>query len=202
MEQVLLEFNNTVLIEIEKYCKKLTTEFFTQAVDLIQAALKSGHRLHITGIGKPHHIACYMASLFSSIGTPCYFLNGTEAIHGSSGQVLPGDVVICISYYGNVPELIPTMRTLRNNEASLISVTGFDESVIAREADVHLNCHVEKEGDPLGKPPRTSMLVTLYTLMALSLLLQQINGMDDESYVRFHPAGQLGQKRINADNLN
>ena len=193
MSDCLQEFCATMQREVIKYSKTLHSNYFSTATALINDCTTSGGRLHITGIGKPHHVANYMASLFSSVGIPCYFLDGTEAIHGSSGQVKAGDVVICISYYGNVPELIPTITTLKRNGARILSLTGFDDSWIAQAADVHLNCHVEREGDPLNKPPRTSMIITLYVLMALSLILQEQNGLDDEKYVKFHPAGQLGK---------
>ena len=66
---------------------RFTLDYFKDALDLLSASESQGGRLHITGIGKPHHVANYMASLFSSTGTPCYFLDGTEATHGSAGQV-------------------------------------------------------------------------------------------------------------------
>ena len=72
-----------------------------RAAELILAAKAAGKRLHISGIGKPAHLAGYAASLFSSTGTPAYFLHGTEAVHGSFGQLVPGDVVIFISNSGN-----------------------------------------------------------------------------------------------------
>ena len=53
-----------------------------RAAELILAAKAAGKRLHISGIGKPAHLAGYTASLFSSTGTPAYFLHGTEAVHG------------------------------------------------------------------------------------------------------------------------
>ena len=112
-DRLLEEFRNTVQIEIERIGKKLDSVYFAEALKLIRECHEAGGRLHITGIGKPHHVANYMASLFSSIGTPCYMLDGTEATHGSSGQVMPGDVVICVSYYGNVPELMKTIDTLK-----------------------------------------------------------------------------------------
>ena len=192
-EQQLEFFNQVVTEEIQKIADSLTTDYFRQAIELIHETEQKGGRLHISGIGKPHHVACYMASLFSSTGTPCYVLDGTEATHGSSGQVKPGDTVICISYYGNVPELIKTVDTLRRNKAHIISVTGFPQSYIARQSDVHLCCHVEQEGDSLNKPPRTSMLATLYMLMALSLMLQEEKGMTQQEYVCFHPSGELGK---------
>ena len=52
------------------------------AGNLIQEAEQKGCRIHVTGIGKPAHLAGYAASLLSSTGTPAYFLDGTEAVHG------------------------------------------------------------------------------------------------------------------------
>jgi len=166
--------------------------YYGPAVRLILDAQKSGKRIHVTGIGKPHHVSAYVASLLSSTGTPCYLLDGTEATHGSSGQVLPGDVVICISYYGNVQEIMATVATLKRNGAKVISVTGFDDSWVATHGDVHLNVHVEEEGDALNKPPRTSILAIMLMLMGLSVLLQSEFELDDQQYVRWHPGGHLG----------
>jgi len=188
----LREFNRNVVKELSKISDQCDLNYFSEAVDMILTAEKENKRLHITGIGKPHHVSAYAASLFSSTGTPCYLLDGTEATHGSSGQVLHGDVVICISYYGDVPELNKTVTTLKQNGARIISVTGFPDSFIARQGDIHLNVHIEKEGDYLNKPPRTSMLATLFVLMQLSLILQCIKGITPESYVKWHPSGKLG----------
>lgn len=79
------------------------------------AAQKRGNRVHITGIGKPGHVSEYGASLLSSTGTPTYFLHGTEAVHGSCGQLVPGDVVIAISNSGETAELKATVTAIRNN---------------------------------------------------------------------------------------
>lgn len=185
-------FLDNAVNELRQIRSTLNCDYYNEAIQLIIEAEKRGNRIHVSGIGKPHHLGGYTASLLSSVGTPCYFLDGTEATHGSAGQVVPGDVVICISYYGNVPELMKTISTLKNNGAKIISVTGFPDSWIAREADVHLLAHVKQEGDSLNKPPRTSMLATLYVIMGLSLMLQEIKEITPEIYVKWHPSGQLG----------
>jgi len=174
--------------------KRFTLNYYEEALRLLSEAEAGGGRLHITGIGKPHHVANYMASLFSSTGTPCYFLDGTEATHGSAGQVKKGDVVIAISYFGNVSELVATVKTLKRNGARIISVTGFPESEIARMGDAHLDVHVDREGDYLNKPPRISMLVSLFMLMNLSVILQARKGIGQEEYLQWHPSGQLGKR--------
>lgn len=97
MTECLKKFVETSKTEFENITNAVDEEALKKAAEIIIAAKKSGNRLHITGIGKPSHVSTYMASLLSSTGTPAYYLHGTEAVHGSCGQLVEGDVVICIS---------------------------------------------------------------------------------------------------------
>lgn len=170
---------------------------FMAAVELIQSAQKKGGRIHITGIGKPGHVAAYMASLLSSTGTPTYFLHGTEAVHGSCGQLVAGDVVICISNSGETAEMKATAIAIRNNGCAVIGVTGKPESWLARFADVHLTAAVGEEGGPLNRAPRNSILAEVLVLQALSVILQEQRNITPQEYVMRHPGGSLGQLREN-----
>jgi D-arabinose 5-phosphate isomerase GutQ len=193
LKQDLDFFLKTALDELTVLRNSLDFEYYKDAVELILEAEKNGKRIHVTGIGKPHHISGYLASLLSSTGTPAYFLDGTEATHGSSGQVLPGDVVICISYYGNVHEIMAAVACLKKNGARIIAVTGFEDSWIAEQGDVHLLAHIKEEGDSLKKPPRTSILAMMYMLIGLSIILQSIKHITPQQYVMWHPGGHLGK---------
>ena len=133
---------------------------------MILESQSKGGRMHITGIGKPGHVSAYMASLFSSTGNPCYFLHGTEAVHGSCGQLVAGDVVICISNSGET-----------------------------KQSDAFLFAGVGSEGGPLNRAPRNSILAEILTLQALSVALQVQCGQDPIQYVRCHPGGALGKLR-------
>ncbi len=168
---------------------------FDEAAALIQAAETAGGRLHITGIGKPAHVASYMASLLSSTGTPAYFLHGTEAVHGSCGQLVPGDVVICISNSGETAEMKATAAAIRRNGCKIVGVTGNPSSWLAGFADVHLFAGVGREGGPLNRAPRASILAELLVLQALSVVLQEKRGITPEEYVLRHPGGSLGRLR-------
>lgn len=180
--------------EVDRIFQKLNNrEYYHDAVKLICLTIARGGRLHVCGIGKPYHIAGYFASLLSSIGIRAYVLDGTEASHGSSGQVAPEDLVIVLCYYGNPCEMVQTVMNFQRNKIQMLAVTGFPDSPIAKAASVHLNVHIEKEGDPLGKPPRVSMLSTLICLQNLSVILQEMYPLTPEQYVKWHPGGQLGQ---------
>ena len=122
-----------------------------RAAELILAAKAAGKRLHISGIGKPAHLAGYAASLFSSTGTPAYFLHGTEAVHGSCGQLVPGDVVIFISNSGETAEMKATVSAVKNNGCAVIGVSGNASSWLAQQSEVHLLAHADAEGGPLDR---------------------------------------------------
>lgn len=183
--------------ETQKTLDTLTMDFYKDAVQLIEQAIKAGNRLHITGIGKPAHLAGYAASLMASTGTPTTFLHGTEAVHGSCGQLVAGDVVICISNSGETAELKATAIAIRNNGCKVIAVTGNPASWLAQYADVHLTAHIDVEGGPMNRAPRTSIMSEMLVLQGLSVILQTLRGQTVEQYLRCHPGGSLGQLREN-----
>lgn len=190
-EQV-TEFLDIAKKSLDEYVSGIDFDALSAAKELILAAEKAGGRLHVTGIGKPGHVSGYAASLFSSTGTPTYELHGTECVHGSAGQVRPGDVVIAISNSGETAELKATVSCLKGNGAKIIALTGNPQSWLARQGDVALVAGVAQEGDSMNKPPRASILAEIIELQCLSILLQNEFGLDPKQYVKWHPGGALG----------
>lgn len=190
-------FLTTAQAEFDAALKALDLDALNRAADMICRAKAQGNRLHVTGIGKPGHIAGYLASLFSSTGTPAYFLHGTEAVHGSCGQLVPGDVVIFISNSGETAEMKATAAAIRNNGCKIIGVTGNPNSWLAAFADLHLCAHVDNEGGPLNRAPRTSILTETFVLQVLSVILQDRCTITPQEYVKRHPGGSLGKLREN-----
>lgn len=194
---VLKSFIDISKSEFDKYVESIDMESIKKAAEIIIEAKNNGNRLHITGIGKPAHIAGYAASLISSTGTPTYFLHGTEAVHGSCGQLAEGDIVICISNSGETAELKATAMAIKSNGCRIISVTGDPDSWLGKYGEVCLTAGVEQEGGVLNRAPRTSILAETYILQCLSVVLQESSDITPESYIRRHPGGSLGRLRDN-----
>ncbi|GFP75632.1 Arabinose 5-phosphate isomerase KdsD [Clostridium fungisolvens] len=192
-KEILDKYLDVLSIETSKFINSINFEALAKAEQLILEAEKDNNRVHVTGIGKPAHASAYIASLLSSTGTPSYTLHGTEAVHGSAGQVVPGDVVIAISNSGETEELKATVTTLKKNGAKIISVTGNKESWLAKEGDVLLFAGVENEGGELNKAPRSSIIAEIIVLQSLSILLQNTKGLTLEQYGNWHPGGALGK---------
>ncbi len=192
-EKQIRDYLLTEADELKKLANSLDADALSKAKQMILESEAAGGRVHITGIGKPSHIAGYGASLLSSTGTPCYVLDATEAYHGSLGQVAKGDVVIAISNSGQTEELTRTVQALLNNGAKVIGISRSPDSWLSQHADLALVCKVDQEGDSLNKPPRLSILAQTLILQLISLLLQNEKGLTLEQYGRFHPGGALGK---------
>jgi arabinose-5-phosphate isomerase len=184
---------DVALAELAALRGRLDPAAFDEAVALIRTAEAKGGRVHVTGIGKPEHVAHYAASLLSSTGTPATFLHGTEAVHGSAGQVVSGDVVIAISNSGETEELHRTVEAARGLGAKLVAVTGETRSSLAQAADVVLDAGVVREGGGLGFAPRASVAAEILVMAALSAVLESERGFSRAEYNARHPSGKLGE---------
>lgn len=193
--EALAVFRDAAREQVERTLSRGGEDALSRAAALIEQAEQAGGRVHVTGIGKPGHLAGYLASLLSSTGTPAYFLHGTEAVHGSCGQLREGDVVICISNSGETAEMKATVLAVKNNGCQVIGVSGNGESWLARESAVHLLAAVDCEGGPLNRAPRNSILAETLVLQELSVVLQADRAITPQEYVRRHPGGSLGKLR-------
>ena len=154
--------------ELAALGSRLVPETYAAVAALVLRAESAGARVHVTGIGKPEHVASYAASLLASTGTAATFLHGTEVIHGSAGQVQAGDVVVAISNSGETHELRSAVQAVRSRGAHLVAVTGNARSWLAQEADHVLDAGVAREGGPLGLAPRASVAAEVAVLAALA----------------------------------
>ena len=138
-------------------------------------------------------MAGYVASSYSSTGTPAFFLHATEAGHGASGQVRPQDLVIAISNSGETDELKAAVNTLKKNGAKILGVGGKPQSWLARHSDGFLWAGVRREGDDLNLAPRNSVMVEIVALNALGVALQHSKKFTASDFKAFHPGGSLGK---------
>jgi arabinose-5-phosphate isomerase len=186
-------FFDLIVEELAALRTRAEVDALEASAELILKQESNGGRVHVTGIGKSEHVARYAASLFSSTGTPAYFLHATECVHGSAGQVRPEDVLIAISNSGTTPELLHAVEVLKEFGVKVICVSGQRRSRLANLSDVYLYAGVENEGGVLNIVPRASILAKIFVLCALSVSLESRKGLTMEQYAQWHPSGALGR---------
>ena len=74
------KFFDLALTELAAMRAGLNLAAISRTVEIIRTALGRGGRVHVTGVGKPEHVARYAASVFCSVGTPATFLHATETL--------------------------------------------------------------------------------------------------------------------------
>lgn len=166
----------------------------TEFVMAVEAILACPGRVVITGIGKSGIIGQKIAATMNSTGTPSFFLHPVEAMHGDLGMVMPGDVVVAISYSGETAELNGLLITLKRRGNTIIAMTGGKDSSLATAADIVLDIKVPREACPLGLAPTASTTATLAMGDALSVVLLNRKKFQPEDFRYNHPGGSLGQR--------
>lgn len=160
------------------------------AVELI---LSTDRHVVVAGVGKSGHIGQKIAASLASTGTPAFFIHPTEASHGDLGMLVPGSVVIAISYSGESRELIDLLRYCKANQIPLIAMCRARESTLGRFADVLLEMPSVEEACPNGLAPTSSTTMALALGDALTIVLMARRGFSREDFGLRHPGGKLGR---------
>ncbi len=168
-------------------------ESFVQAMRIV---LDCKGRIVVSGIGKSGHIARKLASTLASTGTPAFFVHPAEASHGDLGMITRDDVLIALSNSGQSAELLVIVPIVKREGAKLIAITGDPTSMLATEADAHLNAHISEEACPLGLAPTASTTAALAMGDALAVALLEARGFDQNDFARSHPGGSLGRRLL------
>ena len=191
-----LELAKQVLAIEAEAIQGLAARLGPSFLDAVALLLNCKGRVVVSGIGKSGHIARKIASTMASTGTPAYFVHPAEASHGDIGMIARDDVLIALSNSGESDEILTILPLLKRQGAHLIAITGNANSALAREADVHLDAHVDREACPLNLAPTASTTAALALGDALAVALLDAKGFGAEDFARSHPGGALGRRLL------
>lgn len=165
-------------------------EDFLRAVD----ALKKAPRIGASGCGHSG-IACqHFAHLMCCIERPARFISPAEAIHGATGFLQKGDVMVFASRGGKTSELLPILKICKEKGITIISITENLESPLAKDADIVLQMRVTKETDRFNTQGTTSTTVLCVLFHALQTALIEVTGFQSEQFAVIHPGGAVGER--------
>ncbi len=158
------------------------------------AALAKAERIAASGCGHSG-IACrHFAHLMCCIELPARFISPAEAVHGASGFLKKGDVMVLASRGGKSAELLPIMDICKRKDVTVISITEDPESPLARGADLVIRMHVERETDTYNSQGTTSFIVLSAIFDALQAALIEETRYKNDQFAVIHPAGAVGAR--------
>jgi len=178
--------------EIANLSKRLTDDF----EKTINAIIQSSGKLIVSGMGKSGIIGKKIAATLASTGTPSFFLHPGEAYHGDLGMIEENDIVLLISNSGETDEVLKLIPFLKHQKNCTISMSGNDDSTLAKNTNYHLNIAVDKEACPLFLAPTSSTTAALVMGDALAVTLMKLRDFKEENFAKFHPGGSLGRRLL------
>ena len=181
--------------DIEAECIREMKEYFNEeafakAVELLAKAPRIG----TTGCGHSGIICQHMSHLMCCIERPSRFISPAEAVHGATGFLQSGDVMIFASRGGKTRELLPIVEICKKKQVSIITVTENLDSPLAQAADVVLKQHVNRETDKYNAQGPTSTTALCMIFHALQAALIEETGYQAEQFALIHPGGAVGER--------
>ncbi|MBP3848850.1 MAG: KpsF/GutQ family sugar-phosphate isomerase [Pyramidobacter sp.] len=195
-DEELLEAGREVLRHEAEELVRAASRFGMELVQAARIVEACKGRIVVSGIGKAGHVGRKVAATLSSLGTPSFFLQASEAAHGDLGMVRHEDVALLISHSGKTGEVVALLPFFRRIGAPVIAITGDANSPLALGADVFLDSSIEREADPLQLAPTSSTTLQLAVGDALGAMVTLLRGLKKEDFALFHPAGSLGKKLL------
>ena len=168
----------------------LDEEQFSKAVEL----LKNAPRIGTCGCGHSGIICQHLAHLMCCIDQPARFISPAEAVHGATGFLQDGDVMVFASRGGKTKELLPIIDICKAKGVKIISITENMESPLALNADAVIKQYVNRETDKYNSQGTTSTTALCMICHALQTALIEETGFKNEQFALIHPGGAVGER--------
>ena len=169
-------------------------EEFVSACNLLH---QCAGRVIVSGIGKSGLVGQKIAATLNSTGTSATYLHATDAVHGDSGTIQPGDVALLISKSGvgeTFELLIPILRS--KGVPYILMTQSKGVSPLASDAALVLQLPQFAEADGHDIVPTSSTSVQMSLGDALAVVLMEMKGFSPEDFAIHHPGGSLGRKLL------
>ena len=165
-------------------------EAFAKAVTL----LKDAARIGTCGCGHSGIMCQHFSHLLCCIEQPSRFISPAEAVHGATGFLQEGDVMVFASRGGKTKELLPILDICKQKKVSVITITENMESPLAEGADVVLKQHVNRETDKYNAQGTTSSTALCMIFHTLQTALIEETDYQNEQFALIHPGGAVGER--------
>lgn len=165
-------------------------EVYAKAVEL----LKNAPRIGTSGCGHSGIICQHFAHLMCCIERPARFISPAEAVHGATGFLQAGDVMVFASRGGKTKELMPILDICKKKNVSVIAITENMESPLAKGADVVIKQYVNRETDKYNCQGTTSSTSLAVIFHVLQTALIEETEFKNEQFALVHPGGAVGER--------
>lgn len=170
----------------------LDEEKFNQLADESVAALASGKKIIVSGLGKNVPVCDKFVGTMNSLGQPASYMNTNSAVHGDLGMADQEDLVIILTKSGETAESVWLTKLLKERGCRLWLLSFETHSTLTQEIEKCLILKLEHEGDLWDVVPNNSTTVNLIILQGLAMEITRRRGVTLGDFKKNHPGGQIG----------
>ena len=170
----------------------MDTDAFAKAVE----ALCKAERIGTAGCGHSGIACMHFAHSMCCVERPARFISPAEAIHGATGYLQEGDVMVWASRGGKTDELFKILDICHVKNVTIIGVTENLSSPLAEMSDIVIPMKVTAETDRYNSQGTSSFTALAAVFDALQTAVIEETGYKNEQFALIHPGGAVG-KRLN-----
>lgn len=194
MKKEALEMAKKAYITESECIRQMADYFDEEAYSKAVELLKNAPRIGASGCGHSGIICMHFAHLMCCIDRPARFISPAEAVHGATGFLQKGDVMVFASRGGKTKELMPILDICKKKGVSVITVTENTDSPLAQGADVVIKQFVNMETDKYNCQGTTSSTALAVIFHVLQTALIEETDFKNEQFAVVHPGGAVGER--------
>lgn len=195
-ESRIIDWGREVIALAEEAVRALKPLIDKDFESTVLALSKVRGQILTLGVGKSGLVAKKVAATLTSTGTPATFVHPVDAVHGDLGIVSRDDAAILLSKSGETEELLELLPAFERRGVTIVTMTCFPESSLARASHHVLDLGRPREAGPEDLVPTSSTTAALALGDAVAIVLMRLKGFTREDFVVLHPGGVVGQAAL------
>lgn len=179
--------------EIQKLIHSLDRDVMEQIIDLLMSVKQNGRKVITAGAGTSGATAIRVAHSLNVCEVPSFFCDPAYSVHGGTGAIQQGDVVILFSKGGNTLEVINYIPICKAKGATIIGVCQNDDSILAKNADIYFKVNIERESDMFNMCASASCTAYCAVWDSIAFTIMRYSGYTKDDLLLTHPGGKVGE---------
>jgi D-arabinose 5-phosphate isomerase GutQ len=147
----------------------------------------------VTGVGTSAAVGSRFAHILTDCGARSMFLSPTDGLHGHTGVMTPGDLLVALSRGGGSREVIQMADIANQQRVTTIAFVHNTNSTLAQVCRYVLPIRSKQEYELMEYVATTSTVAFSAMCDALSAVVLKVKGYTLEQLGRTHPGGAVGQ---------
>jgi len=147
----------------------------------------------VTAVGTSAAIAARFAHILTCCGARSMLLSPSDGLHGHTGVIKAGDILVAMSRGGETIEVIQIVQIANDRNVDTIAFVNNADSTLANICQYTLPIQSPHQYELMGYIATTSTVAYSAICDALCAIVLDVKGYTPEKFAKTHPGGAVGQ---------